>query len=219
MRRRRVRRAGAEAESPYPMGACRFCEANARFRFCSRMARMEPTEMQEFSKQMKEAGEESLTSISLAIWILAVLVAMVMVVGHRSHTEALLMQARATDQWNLYEAKKMRQDSLEVVIDQLALQPTVDANAKAAKIAEYKAHIAKWKGDLADAQAQAQGFERGREHAEHQAGRYDMGEALLQISVVLSSITIFTRRRSYFVGGLCLGAVVLVIAASALFVH
>ena len=33
--------------------------------------------MQEFSKQMKEGGEESLTSISLAISILAVLVAMV----------------------------------------------------------------------------------------------------------------------------------------------
>lgn len=175
--------------------------------------------MQEFSKQMKEGGEESLTSISLAISILAVLVAMVTVVGHRSHTEAVLMQARATDQWNLYEAKKIRQDSLEVVIDQLALQPTIDAKATAAKIVEYKAHIEKWKTDLAAAQAQAEEYEHGREHAEHQAGRYDMGEALLQISVVLSSITLFTRRRGYFLGGLCLGAAGLVIAASAWMVH
>jgi len=36
---------------------------------------MEPTEMQEFAKQMREAGEESLNTISLAIAILAVLVA------------------------------------------------------------------------------------------------------------------------------------------------
>ncbi len=175
--------------------------------------------MQEFSKQVKEGGEESLTSISLAISILAVLVAMVTVLGHRSHTEAVLMQSRAGDQWNLYQAKKIREDSLEVVIDQLALQPTVDAKATAAKITEYKGHIAKWKTDLADAQAQAQDFEHEREHAEHQAGRYDLGEALLQIAVVLSSITLFTRRRSYFVGGLCLGVAGLVIAASALAVH
>lgn len=175
--------------------------------------------MQEFANQVKEGGEESLTSISLAISILAVLVAMVTVVGHRSHTEAVLMQARATDQWNLYQAKKIRFDSLEVVIDQLSLQPTVDAKATAAKIAEYKSHIAKWKGDLADAQTQAEEFEHGREHAEHQAGRYDLGEALLQIAVVLSSITLFTRRRSYFVGGLCLGVAGLVIAASALLVR
>jgi Domain of unknown function (DUF4337) len=175
---------------------------------------MEPTEMQEFSKQMKEGGEESLTSISLAISILAVFVAMVTVLGHRSHTEAVLMQSQAGDQWSLYQAKKIRQDNLEVVIDQMSLLPTVDAKATAAKMAEYKAHIAKWTKDLADAQEKAEGFERGREHAERQAGRYDLGEALLQISVVLSSITLFTRRRSYFVGGLCLGAAGLVIAVS-----
>ena len=171
--------------------------------------------MQEFAKQVKEGGEESLTNISLAISILAVLVAMVTVLGHRSHTEAVLAQARATDQWNLYEAKKIRQDSLEVVIDQIQLQPTVDPKASAAKLAEYKAHIAKWTNDLAETQKAAKSFERDVEHAEHQAARFDLGEALLQISVVLSSITLFTRRRSWYFGGISLGAIGLLVAASA----
>jgi len=171
--------------------------------------------MQEFSKQMKEGGEASLTTISLAISILAVLVAMVTVLGHRSHTEAVLMQARAGDQWNLYEAKKIRQDSLLVVIDQMALQPTVDAKATAAKLAEYKAHIAKWSDDLKDEQKTAQGFEDEVKKAEAKAVRFDLGEALLQISVVLSSITLFTRRRSFFMGGLGLGVAGVAIAASA----
>ena len=171
--------------------------------------------MQEFSKQMKEGGEESLTSIALAISILAVLVAMVTVLGHRSHTEAVLMQARAGDQWNLYEAKKIRQDNLLVVMDQMALQPTVDAKASAAKRAEYKAHIAKWTEDLKQEQDQAQEYEAEVKRAERQAEHFDLGEALLQISVVLSSITLFTRRRSYFVGGLSLGVAGVVIAASA----
>ena len=175
--------------------------------------------MQEFSKQMKEGGEESLTSISLAISILAVLVAMVTVLGHRSHTEAVLMQSRAGDQWNEYQAKKIRMESLSVVVDQMSLQSTVDAKATAAKLAEYKAHIAKWTSDLVEEQEQARDFEKEVKHAEAQAGRYDLGEALLQISVVLSSITLFTRRRTYFVGGLCLGAAGLLIAASAMFVH
>lgn len=178
---------------------------------------MEATEMQEFAKQVKEGGEESLTNISLAISILAVLVAMVTVLGHRSHTEAVLAQARATDQWNLYEAKKIRQDSLEVVIDQMQLQPTLDPKATAARLAEYKAHIARWTNDLADTQKTAKGFERDVEHAEHQAARFDLGEALLQISVVLSSITLFTRRRSWYFGGISLGAIGLLVAASAFF--
>ena len=92
--------------------------------------------MQEFSKHMKEGGEESLTSISLAISILAVFVAMVTVLGHRSHTTAVLMQSQAGDQWNLYQAKKIRLDSLEVVIDQMALQPTTDPAATKAKVLE-----------------------------------------------------------------------------------
>ena len=176
---------------------------------------MEPTEMQEFAKQVKEGGEESLTNISLAISILAVLVAMVTVLGHRTHTEAVLMQARATDQWNLYEAKKIRQDSLGVVIDQMALSPTNDARATAAKVAEYKAHMAKWTNDLKEESDQANDYQGEVEIAEGKATHFDIGEALLQIAVVLSSITLFTRRKSFFYGGLLLGAAGLLVAASA----
>ena len=183
------------------------------------MAGMEATEMQEFSEKMKEGGEESLTRISLAISILAVLVAMVTVLGHRAHTEAVLMQSRAGDQWNLDQAKKIRMESLGVVVDQLGLQPTIDAKATAAKIAEYKAHIAKWTDDLAEEQQKAAEFEDEGARAEAQAGHFDLGEALLQISVVLSSITLFTRRRSYFVGGLVLGVAGVVVAVSAWFLH
>ena len=171
--------------------------------------------MQEFSKQMKEGGEESLTTISLAISILAVLVAMVTVLGHRTHTEAVLMQSRANDQWSLYQAKKIRQDNLLVVIDEMSLMPTTDAKATAAKLAEYKAHIAKWDEDLKEEQKTADEFEAEVKRAEIKAVRFDLGEALLQISVVLSSITLFTRRRSFFFGGLALGLVGVVIAASA----
>jgi translation initiation factor RLI1 len=173
---------------------------------------MEPTEMQEFSKQMKEGGEESLTRISLAISILAVLVAMVTVLGHRSHTEAVLMQAKATDQWNEYQAKRIRQENLKVTVEEMAWQPTTDAKASSAKLAEYKAHIAKWDEEL---QAQATEFQDEVKRAESQAVRFDIGEALLQISVVLSSVTLFTRKRSYFIGGLTLGVVGLVVAVSA----
>jgi hypothetical protein len=180
---------------------------------------MEPTEMQEFSKQMKEGGEESLTRISLAISILAVLVAMVTVLGHRSHTEAVLMQSRAGDQWNEYQAKKIREDNLSVVVDELNLQPVVDAKATAAKLAEYKAHIAKWTSELSEEMATARELEAEVKHAEGQAARFDLGEALLQISVVLSSITLFTRRRSYFVGGLALGVAGVLVAASAWLLH
>lgn len=177
--------------------------------------------MQEFTKQLQEANEqgESLTRISLAISILAVLVAMVTVLGHRSHTEAILMQSRVADQWNLYQAKKIRMDSLSVTVDLLPLQPFANSPGAVAKLQEYKAHIEKWKVDLAEEQQKAHEYEHEVHLAERRAGHYDLGEALLQIAVVLSSITLFTRQRSYFFLGLTIGAIGLVIASLAVFVH
>jgi hypothetical protein len=182
---------------------------------------MEPTEIQEFANNLKEAGEdkaESLTKISLAISILAVLVAMVTVLGHRTHTEAVLLQSRAGDQWNEYQAKKIREDNLSVVVDTLGLQANPNP-ATQQKIVEYKTHIAKWVGELAEEQHKAHEIEDEVMRAEARASRYDLGEALLQIGVVLCSITLFTRKHSYFVFGLFLGVCGLLVAATALLVH
>lgn len=179
---------------------------------------MEATEMQEFSKQMKEGGEESLTTISLTISILAVLVAMVTVLGHRSHTEAVLSQSRANDQWAYYQAKRIREDNLSVVVDQMQLQPSMNTPAAQAKITQYKSQLEKMAGELKEEQDKARELEAETAHSELQASRYDLGEALLQISVVLSSITLFTRKRTWFFAGVGLGAVGIIVAASALLV-
>ncbi len=101
----------------------------------------------------------------------------------------------------------------------MRLEPTVNATATDAKQKEYEAHIDKWKEDLAEEQKKAREFEQEVTRAEAKAARYDLGEALLQIAVVLCSITLFTRRRAYFLLGLSLGAAGLVVAASTLLVH
>jgi hypothetical protein len=181
---------------------------------------MEAHEIHEFTDQMKESaeGSESLKVISLAISILAVLVAAVTVLGHRSHTEAILMQSRAADQWNEYQAEKIRMNNLSVTVDLMTLEPSLSP-AAAAKREEYKTHIQKWKSDIVKQQQAAENYEHGCEHAESKALRYDLGEALLQIAVVLSSITLFTRKRRYFIFGLGIGAIGILVAASVFLVH
>ncbi len=180
---------------------------------------MEPTEVHEFSKQMEEAGEgESLTRIALAISILAVLVALVTVLGHGPANDALLMQSRANDQWGEYQAKKIRQDNLMVVVDQMTLQ-TAPSAATLAKAGEYKAHIQKWSKDLEESQAKAREDEAEVKVAEKKTVRYDVAEAMLQISVVLASITLLTRKKSFFLLGVGLGVVGVAAAVSAMLVR
>ena len=182
---------------------------------------MEAHEVHEFASQMKESGEgegESLKVISMAISVLAVLVAMVTVVGHRTHTEAVLLQTRAADQWNEYQAQKIRMSNVSVAVDQMDLQTSLSP-AGVAKRDEYEHHIAKWTSDLNAEEKRAQDFETEVDHAERRGTRYDLGEALLQIAVVLCSITLFTRNRAYFLFGLGVGVIGIAVSSTALFIH
>jgi hypothetical protein len=180
---------------------------------------MDATEVNEFSKQMKEAGESGMRHTALGISVLAVLVAMVTVVAHRTHTEAVLMQTRAADQWNLYQAKKIRQEQVSTTSDLLSLQPSSNDAAVQKKLLEYRSHMEKWNGEIAEEQEKALDLEHEVDRAERRADRYDLGDALLEISVVLSSITLMTRQRRYFVFGLLFGLGGLLAAATALLVH
>lgn len=180
---------------------------------------MEPDEIREFAEQVREGGEKSLTYVSLIISVLAVLVAMVMVMGHREHTEAVLMQTRVADQWNEYQARKLRVQQMQVTSDLLALLPSRDAAATQAKIGEYKSHLTKWQREMDEDSKLAGELESEVNRAERKAARFDLGEALLQVAVVLASITLLTRHRRYVMAAVVLGVAGVVISALAFVVH
>ncbi len=59
--------------------------------------------------------------VTVTIAIIAVLGAIVTLLGHRAHTGELLLQAKASDQWNYYQAKNIRLHEMEAVADMLAV--------------------------------------------------------------------------------------------------
>src|SRR5258707_5040767 len=72
-----------------------------------------------------EQGENPLIlPISLTMSILAVLVAVATLFGHRAHTEELLLQAQATDQWAYYQAKNIRLHEMQGMVDLLSVVTT-----------------------------------------------------------------------------------------------
>jgi hypothetical protein len=179
---------------------------------------MEANEINEFVEGLEKGGESGQYAVSFSISVLAVLVALATVLSHRAHTEAVLQQARATDEWNLYQAKKIRQSNISTTSDLLRVLAPANP-AAAAKLEEYKKHTAKWDDDLKESDEQAHELEADVVTAEHKASRFDSGEALLQIAVVLSSVTLLTRQRVYWLFGLLVGAGGLVFAALGLLVR
>ena len=81
---------------------------------------MDSHEALELQEQEEAGREKDLKPVSFSMALLAVLVAIVTVMGHRTHTEAVLLQAKASDQWNLYQAKKIRQNDTELATDLLS---------------------------------------------------------------------------------------------------
>ena len=184
---------------------------------------MEANEVQELHEQHEHAAGEGhpghtggMKPVSFTMSVLAVLVAIVTVLGHRTHTEAVLMQARASDQWNFYQAKKIRQNDTELAADILSATSAPKSPTAVQTLAGYRAHLAKWKTDTADEQETACGFEERVEKAERQAGRFDMSEALLEIALVVTSITLLTRLRAYWFVGMAFGAVGIIVALAGL---
>ena len=98
------------------------------------------------------------------------------------------------------------------------MQPSVDAAATQSKVATYKAEITKWQAELNQDMEKAHELETQVDQQEHEAARFDLGEALLQIGVVLASITLLTRQERYVFTALLLAAVGVVVAGSAFLV-
>jgi hypothetical protein len=174
---------------------------------------MEANEAQELAEQQEKALENNMKPVSFTMAVLAVLVAIVTVMGHRTHTEAVLLQAQASDQWNLYQAKKIRQNDTELATDLLSALAVRDAAAGQKLSDGYNAHEQKWTEDLKEEAAKAESLEGEVKLAEHRANRFDLGEALLEIGLVVSSITLLTRLRAYWYLGVAFGIAGVIVAS------
>ncbi len=177
---------------------------------------MEANEAQELQEHAEHvAHESSLRPVAFTMSVLAVLVAVTTVLGHRTQTEAVLNQNRATDQWNYYQAHKIRANDTELAADLLGVMSVADKDAAAKLAKSYADHEKKWNDDLKEEQEQAEATQQKVEQAEARADRFDLGEALLEIALVITSVTLLTRSRIYWYLGLAFSVVGIVSAASA----
>ncbi len=179
---------------------------------------MEANEAQELQENAEHGSREStMRPVAFTMSVLAVLVAVTTVLGHRTHTEAVLNQNKATDQWNLYQAKKIRSNNTQLAADLLSVMTVQDKDA-AAKIAKsYADHQAKWVDDLKEEQEKAETLESKVEQAEARANRFDLAEALLEIGLVITSVTLLTRSRVYWYLGIVFSLLGIASAVSVLF--
>jgi hypothetical protein len=179
-----------------------------------------PDELQELQEHAEEgAGHASLAPVTITMAILAVLVAGVSLLGHRAHTEELLHQTEATDQWAFYQAKDIRRHTYELFLDELSVF-TVQKSDQADKIKDkYEKEAERYRDQQKEIEGDAKKAEQDVKLEGRRADRYDLGEVLLEAALVICSITLLTRKKLYWGMGLVLAIVGLAIGASGFFVR
>src|SRR6202451_2294068 len=115
-----------------------------------------PDEVGELKEHAEEAAHDpSLAPVTLTMAILAVVIATVTLLGHRAHTEEVLLQPRAADQWAYYQAKEIRRRNYELFLDELSIFSRQDsAHADAIK-EKYAKEVERYSEELKDIQAEA----------------------------------------------------------------
>jgi Flp pilus assembly protein TadB len=177
----------------------------------------ELSELQENAEHGRE--NPSLAPISVTMAILAVCVAVVSLMGHRSHTEELLTQNRATDQWSYYQAKNIRRHNYEMSLDLLALIEFKDKTQAEKVRAKYQGEAERYTKEQAEIEEQAKEFEAESARAQRKADRFDLGEVFLEIALVITSLALLTKNRLYWLLGLAGGVGGLAIAVSGHLLH
>ncbi len=165
------------------------------------------------------ASDSRLAPVTLTMAVLAVCVAAVSLMGHRSHTFEMIAQTKATDQWAYYQAKVIRERSYEVFLDQLSVF-TVQNQAHADEVKQrYEKEAKRYRSEANDIQVQATADEAESQSFEHRSDRFDLGEVFLEAALVICSITLLTRKRSFWMAGSVIGIAGVIIAATGFFIH
>lgn len=180
--------------------------------------------MKEEIHEMHEHAEHAhhdrtLRPVTFTMALLAVFLAAVSLLGHRAHTEELLLQNRATDQWAFFQAKNIRRSSYELFLDLLSVANLKDAEA-ADKIREkYSKEVERYRGEQKEIEAEARALEKEVEVERRKANRFDLGEVCLEAAIVITSLTLLTRQRMFLQLGIFAGALGLCIAVTGFWVH
>jgi len=177
--------------------------------------------MHELEGHGGNGGEHSgplVIPVSITIAILAVLVAAVTLLGHRAHTEELLLQGQAMNQWAYYQAKNGRMNTDQAIADLLGVVTTVDKEKAESVSAKYHQEVQRYSEDKDEISEKATELQKERDLYQRRADHFDAGEGILEFALVICSLTLLTNKKFFWFSGMLIGMVGVAVALSSLFV-
>lgn len=154
----------------------------------------------------------------LLISLLAVLLALASLGGSNATKDAMQASILAANDYAFYQAKTIRQNALKLAASELELKlnhtPGLSGAAKAdhdARIQEYRKTMQRYESEPETGEgrreliARAQSHEMARDLALRKDPWFDYGEGLLQIAIVLVSVSMIAGVPSLMASGAMVG--------------
>lgn len=162
-----------------------------------------PHENLEHAEHAEHASHGGNKKIALLISVLALFLAFSETLGKSAQTAAIADNIKASDTWNFFQAKTIRQTGLRTAADALAVQaPTLTSDeAKAAyakQIEAWRATAARYESDpkekdgRKELRALAEKYEHDRDTRLARYHQYEFASAAFQIGIVLASAEVIT---------------------------
>jgi hypothetical protein len=148
--------------------------------------------------------------------LLAVILAVVSIVSHRAHTDAIILTTRSSDTWAEYQSTRLKFHNLE--LGQTIASLVNGRNGAAQVLADYERQKRKYETEGAKLMADAHRTETAAEALEHRALRFDIGEGLLEVALVVTSLYFISHKNMFPLIGVIAGVAGAAIAASGLLV-
>ena len=153
-----------------------------------------------------EGGKSSPPMSAIAAATLAVLASIGSLLSGHAANQSILAQSKATNLWAYHQAKSTKGHLYEVGADILKAVNT--PTTQAAEVQEHfrteKGRYDKEKGEI---QHEAEKLEEESRHELHKHHRYATGVAMLQVGIVLASVSILVKYRGLFLMSLLAGIV------------
>ncbi len=184
-------------------------------------------EKMEQAEQAEHTGHSN-KKIALLISVLALFLAFSETLGKSAQTEGLSLNIKASDTWNFFQAKTIRQTTLRTAAEALAVQaaaaPNEDVRAALTKqIEAWQRTVARYESDpqvkdgRKELREQAEKYEHERDTALARYHHYEVASAAYQIGIVLASAAVITGMIGLAYAGAGLGVLGLVFLAIGLF--
>jgi hypothetical protein len=156
-------------------------------------------------------------TVGVVAAVLAVFLAIVTIASHRTHTAAIINKTTANDEWGYYQATRLKYHNVELGENLLAVMGAKGDIADKVR-ADYLKQKAKYDQQSKENRDKAEAAEKATEIDEDRALRFDIGEGLLEIGLVLSSLYFISRKKMFPVMGVMAGVTGTVVAVTGLLV-